>query len=286
MPGDLAWRLPGSGAKDNLRLFYDNAGLAGFAWFEPDTGFEFDLRHDLDIESARSIVDWAEQRRMEFPPAYPRFIDLESMSDWEQEINSPQGSADVDRHYFTTVAHESDEERVAWLHSVGYQTTGHFAPQYRWNLNNEIDDPALDARWTLRSVTNRDLAARVELHRAAWLKSSFSLQRYQQIRSSPSFDASLDVILDTGDNLVSYCICWADPISNIGIFEPVGTRPEWRGKGVGRAVILEGLRRMKQAGMKYAQVNTAGFNAPAQALYESCGFTRIDTARTFIKALD
>ena len=30
---------------------------------------------------------------------------------------------------------------------------------------------------------------------------------------------------------------------------------------------------------------TAGFNAPAQALYESCGFERIGTCRTYLNKL-
>ena len=47
MPGDLAWRLPGSDPKDNLALFHDEVGLAGFAWYEPDTGFEGDLLTSL-----------------------------------------------------------------------------------------------------------------------------------------------------------------------------------------------------------------------------------------------
>ena len=42
----------------------------------------------------------------------------------------------------------------------------------------------------------------------------------------------------------SYCLCWADQHSRVGHFEPVGTRADWRGKGAGRSVILEGLRRL------------------------------------------
>ena len=65
MTSDVAWRLPGSGAKENLRLWRDEAGLAGFVWFEPTTGMEFDLRHDLDYDDAvaSDMLAWAEARR-------------------------------------------------------------------------------------------------------------------------------------------------------------------------------------------------------------------------------
>ena len=50
-------------------------------------------------------------------------------------------------------------------------------------------------------------------------------------------------------------------------------------------ILLEGLRRLKEAGMKWARVSTAGFNTPAQALYESCGFEQAGVERTFMKKL-
>ena len=56
--------------------------------------------------------------------------------------------------------------------------------------------------------------------------------------------------------------------------------------GIGREVIYEGLRRLRAKGMRAARVGTAGFNAPAQALYEACGFVRAGTCRTFMKVLD
>src|SRR5690349_21682362 len=84
MTSDVAWRLPGSGPKQNLRLWHDDAGIAAFAWFEPTTGFEFELRDDIGYESplAADLFDWAEARRREFAPEYPRFIDLDSMQQW------------------------------------------------------------------------------------------------------------------------------------------------------------------------------------------------------------
>ena len=62
MTSDVAWRWPGAAPERNVRLWWDAAGLAGYAWFEPTVSMEFDVRHDLDDE--RSIVhemlEWAE----------------------------------------------------------------------------------------------------------------------------------------------------------------------------------------------------------------------------------
>ena len=288
MPGDLAWRLPGSDSKDNLALFHDEVGLAGFAWYEPDTGFEFDLRTGLaECEPLlRAILDWAEERRTSLPEGYPRFIDLKSMDDWADEISRPHQQDEHTGRYLTTVAFESQTRTVAFLEGAGFESTDHFAPYYRFDLQTAIDAPPPSSTLHLRSVTAADLAARVAVHRAAWLGSSWDLARYEQIRRMPAYEETLDIVLDTGGGFAGYCICWEDAISRVGNFEPVGTHPDWRGRGVGRSVIIEGLHRLQQRGMRYAQVSTAGFNQPAQVLYESCGFERLDTARTFMKVID
>ena len=303
MTSDVAWRLPGSGPKHNLRLWHDQSNardaLAGFVWFEPTTGFEFELRHDIDYGSplASAMLDWAEARRREFAPAYPRFIDLDSMEQWADEINHPRPPSASDGACLTTVAFDTDAPRIAVLEARGYRATKHFMPDYRCDLTRPVPERCrsrgqarsheLPAGARLRHVTDADLDARIACHRASWLQSAFDAARYAEVRSSPCYDAELDIVLEAADGtFASYCLCWADHTTGIGSYEPVGTRPEWRGRGVGRAVIHEGLRRLRDKGMRVARVGTAGFNAPAQALYASCGFERIGTLRTYLKVLD
>ena len=59
----------------------------------------------------------------------------------------------------------------------------------------------------------------------------------------------------------------------VGLFEPVETREDFRRLGLARAVMTEGLHRMRAAGMRTAQVEHDITNAAAAALYESLGFT-------------
>jgi ribosomal protein S18 acetylase RimI-like enzyme len=289
MTSDVAWRLPGSGPKQNLRLWHDDSGIAGFVWFEPTTGFEFEIRDDIDYAAplADEMFDWAESRRREFAPAYPRFVDLDSMQQWTDEILNPRASSDEDGLCVTTVAFDADTPRAEFLEARGYRATKHCMPDYRRDLAAPIPDARLPAGICLRHVTETDFDARIVCHRESWLKSTFGAERYAEVRRSSCYDAELDIVLDVGDGtFASYCICWADRTTGVGSYEPVGTRPEWRGRGIGREVIYEGLRRLRDKGMRYARVGTAGFNAPAQALYESCGFERIGTLRTFMKVLD
>lgn len=288
MASDVAWRLPGSGPGENLRLWHDDAGLAGFVWFEPLTGMEFDLRADLSCRDpiAADMLAWAEARRRELPAAYPRFVELRSMSDWEHEIRHPRPPAPEDGLCLTSVALESDGERIALLERHGYRATRHFFADYRRPLDVSVPESRLAPGMRLRHAGDEDLEERVACHRDAWTGSSWDRERYQALRASPVYDPELDIVLETPDgSFASYCICWSDPAVGIGSFEPVGTREAWRGKGVGREVIHEGFRRLRAVGMHTARVGTAGFNESAQGLYRACGFEQIDTARTFLKRL-
>lgn len=58
----------------------------------------------------------------------------------------------------------------------------------------------------------------------------------------------------------------------VGLFEPVSTHPDFQGKGLGKAVMAEGLRRMKAAGMSTAVVGFDPNNAATLALYTSMDF--------------
>ncbi len=58
----------------------------------------------------------------------------------------------------------------------------------------------------------------------------------------------------------------------VGLFEPVDTHPDFQRKGLGKAVMAEGMRRMKAAGMRRAIVGFDPNNVAALALYTSLGF--------------
>lgn len=76
------------------------------------------------------------------------------------------------------------------------------------------------------------------------------------------------------------------PGPGAGHFEPVGTRPDYRGKGLTRELIREGFRRLADRGMTIAHTETPVFNAPALALYEASGFERVGKRWTFVKRVD
>jgi len=65
--------------------------------------------------------------------------------------------------------------------------------------------------------------------------------------------------------------------NTVGEFEPVGTHPEYRRRGLARALNLFGLRRLREAGAEHAIVGCRGdddYPIPRR-LYASVGFREL-----------
>ncbi len=90
---------------------------------------------------------------------------------------------------------------------------------------------------------------------------------------SPAYNPHLDIIADAGDGQIgAFCIVWLDHINKVGLFEPVGTIPEFRRKGLGKAVLIEGMQRMREQGIKSAIVTVNEDDPEAIIFYASTGF--------------
>jgi len=97
--------------------------------------------------------------------------------------------------------------------------------------------------------------------------------KYAQFMGSAVYDGERDLFVRSPDGRgASACMIWFDPVNAVGLFEPVGTHPDFQGQGLGKAVMAEGLRRMQAAGMRRAVVGFDPNNAAALALYTSMGF--------------
>jgi ribosomal protein S18 acetylase RimI-like enzyme len=80
-------------------------------------------------------------------------------------------------------------------------------------------------------------------------------------------------------------LIWYDAENRVGEFEPVGTVADFQGKGLGKAVVLDGLRRLKARGAQQAIVYADMRYAPAQRLYTSAGFYCANQIFTYVKWL-
>ena len=93
-----------------------------------------------------------------------------------------------------------------------------------------------------------------------------SLFSYQELQKAPDYHKELDlVVVAPNGDFVSCCIAWIDTHNKIAMLEPVGSIV----LGMGREVVMEGLRRAKGLGAKIVIMETS------LKYYERIGFVRI-----------
>ena len=74
----------------------------------------------------------------------------------------------------------------------------------------------------------------------------------------PNVDLSLKVAVVAPDgNFVSYCGMWYEEAAGYAVIEPVATDPAYRKMGMGKAAVIEGIRRVGELGAKLAFVGSS-----------------------------
>ena len=158
----------------------------------------------------------------------------------------------------TVLASGLDEARRTLLTSLGYQLGDPAFQVFAQPLAGPIDVPELpDGFRLLDELTDEWVAERAECHRRAFDPSVMTPERYHAFRDAPDYDPRLDVAVASDDGrIVAYAMAWVDEPSRSGQLEPVGTRPHFWRRGLGRVANVEALRRMRERGVEVAGVNT------------------------------
>lgn len=91
---------------------------------------------------------------------------------------------------------------------------------------------------------------------------------YHHIQNAPLYRRDLDIVAIASDGSVaSFCTVWFDDVTRTAYFEPVATVPKHQRHGLGKAVLTEGLKRLKIMRAKIATVG--GYSDAANGLYFS-----------------
>lgn len=266
-PGDAIWGIYQNTVFDprhGVRLWDDGDELLGFAWLEEPDGVVMQVHPRLRGSGMleREMLDWA-----------------------AHQTRAVYGERAGDELW--TRVPEDDPQLPAFLAGLGFVRDPDHALMMFRKLDGALPRPTLRDGWTVREVGGEEeWEQRVETHREVWHPSRVTLEAYRRLRNAPGYNPRLDLVAVAPDGTFgSYCICWFDPGSRTGLFEPVGTRPAHRGKGLGKSVMLEGLHRLRDLGARVAAVIAMHDNEAAAGLYESVGFRTVNRDRLYGKKL-
>ncbi len=268
--GDLEWWIanlgPGSDLAARARLWLLGGEPVGWGWLNPRAELHWfvagGLAADAEAGVRDAILAWhaATAPGMETPDGLPRVLGASAPDGWSE---------------------------AAHLVARGWTPTDDLFTEYHQPLDLDLDPPRVPDGYTLRTLRGpEDIPARVEVHRAAFAPSRMTVEKYEVLTRQPHYAFDRDIVVEAPDgSLAAFAMVWADPVAQVGEFEPVGVHPNHQRRGLGRVVMRHGLRLLRAAGIRDAIVFSLRTNMASEALYRSAGFEELALDRRYTMPL-
>ncbi len=276
------FNAPNFDVNRDLRLWEDEQGylLATASLWHPEPGDELSCGLGFSIHPEirgsgieAQIVQWAEARVQEIGQEFKGVVKLNS------------------------AARSHLHDRFALLEQYGFSWCRTFKRLSR-SLVEPIPTVPLPDGFTIRAVNPaQDGAAWVEMFNQTfvdhWNHHPMTVERFDYHVAQSTYNPELDLVAIASDgSMAAFCSNLIFPEENAqlgrqeGWVGLLGTRRGYRRLGLGRAMLLEGLRRLQAAGMDTALIGVDSQN-PNQAyrLYEEVGFQLLFESMVYAKVI-
>ena len=181
----------------------------------------------------------------------------------------------LERGSVEVTARDDDVAMVEALTLAGFELTGEVAVETWMSAGDRPEVSPLPKGFALLSRTDTPERAHHMIRRngdhVAARLAECSLYR-------PELD--LAVYAPNGD-IASYGLFWADPVTGVGLVEPMRTEDAYQGLGLARHVLTSGLDGLAAHGCTTLKVSYLDGNDVARRLYLGAGFRPGATSRTY-----
>lgn len=217
---------------------------------------------------------------LQIHPKY-RFIEKE-MIEWA-EINLAVFNPQEEKKQIAIWTNDSDGIRKEMLSLLGYKKGDECEYLNVFYFDKKFQEYNLPDSYTVKSMSDGiDILDKCNCAEAAFNSIDLTSSIYIKMQSAPLYRKDLDIcVLNDEGKVVSFCTIWYDDIHKIAYYEPVGTHPTYQKKGLGKALLVEGLKRLDKIGAKAVYVGAWGENR--KKFYNSAGFDTYDSYRPWIK---
>lgn len=270
--GDIAHFISNTlrGRDPSQHLFFTedaNGQISALVWVHPprSSGFEVMIhprQRNADFEV--QLIEWAENAA----------------------IALLQAENTVSKQIATEVV-DGDHVRASALQQRGFEPEAQPSMMFTTrSLNIPIPPSILPEGFSIRPVAGEhEVALVAEVHSSAF-NSGWQPEEYLKVMRSPAFDIHRELVVVAPDGrFAAFTVLWFDPVSKSGLFEPVGCHVDFQRKGLTRALMYEGMRRMLAQGMTTAIVLHHTDNPASTGLYASVGFMPKYATTSFKKTI-
>ena len=268
--GELAWNWgKGRAAHGRTwprRLWFSGGDLVAWGWAQLPHRVTRSNGVVKDVTGARLVY--------QVDPGHAGRVD--EVIDWYADI-----AATLDRAVVLAAADRF--ARTRWV-ANGYRTDpASLGDTGDWTQLNQrdlaaLEQPGLPDGFRFRTADEVGPEAATRAHVDAWAPSTYTAEAYQGVRQTAAYRGDLHFLVEGPDaTMAASTIMWLDELNRTVEFEPVGTHPAYRRRGLARAMLLHAMHRARVAGAVQAMVacrGAPGFPA-ARALYHGLGFREI-----------
>ena len=188
--------------------------------------------------------------------------------------------------YLCVYVNDNDMEFVSLVKERGYERDPEGdRPMAKFDIPEPFPSIILPEGFHLKSLADDPDWAKV--HRVLWRgfdhgddvpMNEEEFESRRRMFDTPKARRDLKIVVESPDgNFAAFSGMFYEPTGRFGYVEPVATVPEYRRMGLGKAAVLEGIRRCGELGADMAYV---GNELP---IYTAIGFKKIHTSECWLK---
>lgn len=247
---DIEESFASEGIRGNTRLWFDDGQPIAWTFVDRYNNLHWELDDEYEDVLGAEIIAWGEA--------------------CIRKTLAPDRSATLEAN-----SKEGYSERISFLKRHGFIQTPDATIHMMRPLSEPIAEPELPPGFVIRPIAGRPEAEAVAaMHRAAFGTEYMTNENRLVIMNTSEYDPSLDLLVIAPDGMIAAnCICSVNEQEKRGFTDPVSTHPQFQRMGLSRALLLTGLRLLKERGMLSAHLGTSGDNIAMQKTAGSVGFT-------------
>jgi mycothiol synthase len=280
--------------------------LTGPTVMPEENAFLFEVGGQLVAYSHATLEDGLEEsvfllRGLVHPDWRRRGIGTRVIQRLEKRVRERLGEARNQTVTIDLMAELNHQDRHALFRKMGYEPVRYFfrmeCPLREGGTAVPLPAPAYPPGSVVRSMAERsDLRAvsqaTDEAFQGQWGHTEIALEQWQHWTSDPDYHPELWLAAwDTEqDRVAGVCLNSVEPGHNArvgrqeGWIHVLAVRQPYRGQGLGRALLLAGMRALQKQGMSWAMLGVDTENVTgALHLYESAGFRPVKRFAAFRK---
>jgi ribosomal protein S18 acetylase RimI-like enzyme len=246
---DLEEALASKIVRANMRLWFDGDSLIAWAYVDEFNNLICELDNQYAVHVGDEIVEWGK-------------LCLRG--------NFSHGKTSA----LYTNCRENHTARIIFLKQLGFSQLQDTTIKLARPLSRPIPEPELPTGFAIRPILGKEEAAAVaSMHRAALGTEYMTTENRLIIMSTSEYDPTLDLVVITPDGRIAgNCICSVNQQEKIGFTDPISIHPQFQGMGLARALLLTGMKLLKERGAESAHLGTSGDNFAMQKTAQSVGF--------------